>query len=57
MIYCVSDIHSEILRWKSMLERIQFSDNDTMYVLGDVIDRTPMALRFCRTSCAAPMFI
>ena len=41
MIYCVSDIHGEIQRWKTMLELIQFSNEDTLYVLGDVIDRNP----------------
>lgn len=41
MIYCISDIHGEIIRWKDMLELIHFSDEDTLYVLGDVIDRNP----------------
>lgn len=41
MTYVLSDIHGEIDRWNAMLELIQFSDNDTMYVLGDVIDRKP----------------
>ena len=38
MTYCMSDIHGEILKWRDMLELIQFSDEDTLYVLGDVID-------------------
>lgn len=41
MIYCMSDIHGECDRYKAMLEFIQFSDSDTLYVLGDVIDRKP----------------
>jgi len=41
MIYCISDIHGEFDRYKAMLDLIQFSDNDTLYVLGDVIDRGP----------------
>ena len=41
MTYCLSDIHGEILKWQDMLKLIQFSDEDTMYVLGDVIDRNP----------------
>lgn len=41
MIYCISDIHGEIMRWKTMLDLIQLSDADTLYVLGDVIDRNP----------------
>ena len=41
MIYVMSDIHGEYNRYKAMLEKIQFSDNDTMYIIGDVIDRKP----------------
>ena len=41
MIYCISDIHGEIDRYKAMLEKINFSDEDTLYVIGDVIDRKP----------------
>ena len=39
MIYCMSDIHGELDRWNEMLELIQFSDTDTLYFLGDAIDR------------------
>lgn len=41
MIYCISDIHGEFDRYKAMLELIQFSEKDTLFVLGDVIDRSP----------------
>lgn len=41
MIYVMSDIHGEYDRYKAMLEKIQFSDDDTMYIIGDVIDRKP----------------
>ena len=39
MIYCVSDIHGELDKFEQMLELIRFSDEDHLYVLGDVIDR------------------
>lgn len=39
MHYCISDIHGEFDRYQAMLEQIQFSDEDTLYVIGDVIDR------------------
>ena len=48
MTYCISDIHGEILKWKDMLELIQFSDEDTLYVLGDVIDRNPHGIEILR---------
>ncbi len=41
MIYCISDIHGEYDRYLAMLDRIGLSDDDTLYVLGDVIDRRP----------------
>lgn len=39
--YCVSDIHGEYERFLLLLEIIQFSESDTMYVIGDIIDRKP----------------
>ena len=41
MIYCMSDIHGELDRWRKMLWLIRFSDKDILYVLGDAIDRKP----------------
>lgn len=41
MTYVLSDIHGEIDRWNRMLEMIQFSDDDALYVLGDTMDRSP----------------
>jgi len=41
MTYCMSDIHGEISKWNDMLKLIEFSDEDTLYILGDVIDRKP----------------
>ena len=40
-IYCMSDIHGEYEKYIQMLELIELSDEDTLYVLGDVIDRGP----------------
>ena len=39
MIYCVSDVHGERDKFEQMLELIQFSGEDQLYILGDVIDR------------------
>ena len=38
MIYAVSDIHGNFDKYTKMLEKINFSPNDTLYILGDVID-------------------
>lgn len=39
MIYAISDIHGRYDKYAAMLEKINFRDNDTLYILGDVIDR------------------
>ena len=44
MVYCMSDIHGEWDRFKKMLELIQFSAQDEMYIIDDVIDRYPQGI-------------
>ena len=39
MIYCMADIHGAYDRYLAMLQTIHFCDDDTLYVIGDVIDR------------------
>lgn len=39
MIYCIADLHGDYIRYDTILKMINFSDNDTLYVLGDVVDR------------------
>ena len=41
MTYVMSDIHGQYEKYLTMLEKIACSDDDTLYVLGDVIDRGP----------------
>ena len=38
-VYCMSDIHGRLDLFHKMLEMIEFSEKDTLYVIGDVIDR------------------
>lgn len=45
MLYVMSDIHGEYERYLSMLEQIDFSQDDTLFVLGDVVDRGPEPIR------------
>ena len=40
-VYVMSDIHGRLDLFHQMLEKIEFSDQDTMYIIGDVIDRGP----------------
>ena len=39
MYYVMSDIHGEYEKYRKMLDLIQFSDRDALFVLGDVVDR------------------
>ena len=39
--YVMGDIHGEADRFHAMLKKIQFSEDDTLILLGDVIDRGP----------------
>ena len=37
--YVMADIHGEIDRFHAMLDLINFSADDQLYIIGDVIDR------------------
>ena len=39
MTYAMSDLHGESGRYQAMLERIRFSPEDALFILGDVVDR------------------
>lgn len=41
MRYIISDLHGCFAHYSAMLEKLCFSDGDTLYVLGDVCDRGP----------------
>lgn len=41
MTYVMSDIHGRYDKYKAMLEKINFSVEDKLYILGDIIDRGP----------------
>ena len=38
MTYVVSDLHGCLDKFNRLLREIRFNDNDTMYVLGDIVD-------------------
>lgn len=39
MIYVMSDLHGCFEEYKRMLEKIDFKESDTLYILGDIVDR------------------
>ena len=52
MIYVMSDIHGEYEKYRAMLERIHFSREDELYVLGDAIYRGPRSAEVLRDMAA-----
>ena len=54
MIYVMSDIHGNMRRFNSIMEQIQLQPEDTLYVLGDVIDRYPDGIRILRKLMKMP---
>ena len=42
--YVISDIHGQFDALMEMLEQIEFSEEDELYILGDVIDRGPKSI-------------
>ncbi|WP_461218107.1 metallophosphoesterase [Lapidilactobacillus salsurivasis] len=43
--YVISDIHGEYQRLMKLLKQIEFNDSDTLYLLGDMIDRGSQGLK------------
>lgn len=54
--YVVSDLHGEIDRFHTMLEKINFGPSDTLYILGDVLDRGPQPLTLLKEVMTTPNF-
>ncbi len=54
MIYVMSDIHGNMRRFKSILKQIHLRSDDTLYILGDVIDRHGKGISILRQIMAAP---
>ena len=43
--YLMSDIHGHYAAYKEMLKKISFSYEDTLYILGDILDRGPHPIK------------
>lgn len=54
MIYVTADIHGEYEKFVRLLDEIGFSDDDEMYILGDIIDRGPEPIKLLRHIMAMP---
>ena len=54
MVYILSDIHGNERRFRSVMRQIHLQQEDSLYVLGDVIDRHPGGIRILREIMAMP---
>lgn len=45
MVYVMSDLHGCYEKYVKMLNRISFSKEDVLYILGDVVDRGPNGMK------------
>ena len=56
-IYVMSDIHGEDELFHAMLKQIRFSEEDTLYILGDVIDRGPNGIALLQEIMKTPNMV
>ncbi len=54
MIYVMSDIHGRYDEYKEMLAKINFSEDDSLFILGDAVDRGPKSMEILLDMCYAP---
>ena len=52
--YVMSDIHGEMDRFDAMLNKISFTEQDTLYILGDVVDRGADGIALLRKIMTMP---
>ena len=43
--YVVSDIHGEYELFINLLEKIKLKETDSLYILGDILDRGPHPIK------------
>ncbi len=54
MIYVLSDIHGNQRRFESIMNQINLQPDDTLYILGDVVDRYPQGVKILRQIMKMP---
>lgn len=54
MRYCVSDVHGEYGLFLELLEKINFSSSDEMYICGDIIDKGPSPMELAKYIFSKP---
>lgn len=54
MTYVMSDIHGNMSRFEDVMNKINLQPEDTLYILGDVIDRYPDGIRMIKQFMKMP---
>ena len=54
MTYVMSDLHGRYAQYRKMLEIIRFSEEDELYVVGDVVDRGEEPVRLLQDMSLRP---
>ncbi len=52
--YVTADIHGEYDKFERLLERIDLKDEDTLFILGDILDRGPHPIKIIRKVLVMP---
>ena len=55
--YVISDIHGQYDMFMDLLEKISLQDSDTLYILGDILDRGPHPVKTLRKLMLMPNVI
>lgn len=53
--YVISDIHGMYNKFIELLNKIKLKDTDTLYILGDVLDRGPDPIKTLLKIMSMPM--
>ena len=54
MTYVLSDIHGNLRRFESIMKQINLQPDDTLYILGDIVDRNPDGIKILRRIMKMP---
>ena len=57
MIYAVSDLHGCYDRYRKLLDKLNLGEQDTLYVLGDALDRGPEGFRILSDMASRPQVV
>ena len=54
MDYCIADIHGNYDLFSRLMDKIRFSDADTLFVMGDIVEKGPDSIRLARLLFSLP---